>query len=79
VTPAEFRAALARAGVSRPWLAAATGRQRGAVDRWCAGTAAVPPPVLAWLARRLNDPPPVLPPPPKPVPPQMRSRPPGTP
>jgi transcriptional regulator with XRE-family HTH domain len=58
---AAFVALLRAAGVSRPWLARATGRTRSAVDRWCNGTAQPPAEVLAWLYRRLQDPPPRLP------------------
>jgi transcriptional regulator with XRE-family HTH domain len=56
-----FADMLRAAGVSRPWLARATGRTRSAVDRWCDGTARPPAEVLAWLERRLQDPPPRLP------------------
>jgi hypothetical protein len=31
------------------------------VDRWCDGSAQPPAEVLAWLERRLQDPPPRLP------------------
>jgi hypothetical protein len=55
-----FASMLRAAGVSRPWLARATGRTRSAVDRWCDGTARPPAEVLAWLERRLADPPPQL-------------------
>jgi hypothetical protein len=58
---AAFVALLKATGVSRPWLAAQTGRTRSAVDRWCDGTAQPPTEVLAWLYRRLQDPPPRLP------------------
>jgi hypothetical protein len=51
---------LRAAGVSRPWLARATGRTRSAVDRWCDGSARPPAEVIAWLHRRLADPPPRL-------------------
>ena len=56
-----FLAKLARAGISRPWLAAQVARTRSAVDRWCDGTAQPPAEVTAWLDRRIADPPPVLP------------------
>ncbi|MDO9712474.1 hypothetical protein [Paracraurococcus lichenis] len=56
----DFAALLAEAGVSRPWLAARTGRTRGAVDRWCDGSAEPPAEVMDWLRRRLADLPPVL-------------------
>jgi hypothetical protein len=60
----DFPALLRAAGVTRPWLARATGRSRSAVDQWCDGTTlAVPPDVIAWLQRRIADPPPRLPPP----------------
>lgn len=57
---ADFSALLAEAGVSRPWLASRTGRTRSAVDRWCDGSAAAPGEVVAWLERRIGDPPPML-------------------
>jgi hypothetical protein len=56
----EFSSLLRAAGVSRPWLAARTGRTRSAVDRWCNGTAQAPAEVVARLERRLADPPPRL-------------------
>jgi transcriptional regulator with XRE-family HTH domain len=56
----EFCAMLRAAGISRPWLARATGRTRSAVDRWCNNTARPPAEVVAWLERRLADPPPRL-------------------
>jgi hypothetical protein len=55
-----FATLLRAAGVSRPWLARQTGRSRGAVDRWCNGTAQPPAAVVAWLQRRISDPPPTL-------------------
>ena len=58
----DFRALLAAAGVSRPWLAEQTGRARTAIDRWCDGSAAAPAAVVEWLTRRIADPPPKLPP-----------------
>ena len=57
---ADFSALLAEAGVSRPWLASRVGRSLGAVSRWCDGTAAAPGEVVAWLERRIGDPPPTL-------------------
>jgi hypothetical protein len=57
---APFASMLRAAGVSRPWLARQTGRSRGAVDRWCNGTAQPPAAVVAWLQRRIADPPPRL-------------------
>jgi hypothetical protein len=57
-----FASMLRAAGVSRPWLAARTGRTRSAVDRWCDGTARPPAEVVEWLQRRLTDLPPRLPP-----------------
>jgi hypothetical protein len=60
-----FTALLRAAGVSRPWLARATGRTRSAVDRWCDGSARPPAEVVAWLERRLADKPPRLPPDPR--------------
>lgn len=56
----DFRALLHAAGVSRPWLAEQVGRTRQAVDRWCDGTAQPPADVVAWLQRRISDPPPRL-------------------
>jgi hypothetical protein len=47
-------------GISRPWLAAAIGRTRTAIDRWCDGTARPPAAVVEWLERRAADPPPIL-------------------
>ncbi len=58
MTPDAFRDALATAGVSRPWLARATGYSRSAVDHWCVGRAPVPPELTAWLAERIAAPPP---------------------
>jgi transcriptional regulator with XRE-family HTH domain len=60
MSAANFPNLLRAAGVSRPWLARATGRTRSAVDRWCNGTASPPAEVVAWLERRLADPPPRL-------------------
>jgi hypothetical protein len=57
---ADFAPLLRAAGVSRRWLAARTGRTRSAVDRWCDGTARPPAEVVAWLERRVADPPPRL-------------------
>jgi transcriptional regulator with XRE-family HTH domain len=57
---AAFVDLLKATGVSRPWLARATGRTRSAIDRWCNGTARPPAEVVAWLERRLTDPPPRL-------------------
>ncbi len=56
----DFRELAKRAGVQRPWLAEQTGRSLSAVSRWFDGTANAPGPVMAWLERRLADPPPVL-------------------
>jgi hypothetical protein len=56
----DFAAWLRAAGVSRRWLAVHTGRTRSAVDRWCDGTARPPAEVVAWLERRVADPPPRL-------------------
>jgi hypothetical protein len=56
----DFALLLRAAGVSRRWLAANTGRTRSAVDRWCDGTARPPAEVVAWLERRVADPPPRL-------------------
>ena len=60
MTAAEFRYALAAAGVSRPWLATATGRSLSTVDHWCSGRTPAPDAVAAWLSVRMADPPPVL-------------------
>jgi len=60
VVTSDFACMLRAAGVSRPWLARATGRTKSAVDRWCNGSARPPAEVLAWLERRLADPPPRL-------------------
>lgn len=54
----EFHALLTAAGVSRPWLARHVGLSRTMVDRWCAGQSEPPTEVVAWLERRLADPPP---------------------
>jgi hypothetical protein len=56
----DFTRLLRATGVSRRWLARATGRTRSAVDRWCDGTARPPAEVVAWLERRAADPPPRL-------------------
>jgi DNA-binding transcriptional regulator YiaG len=70
--PADLHTLMRAAGVSRPWLARAVGRSESAVDGWLAGRADPPSEVLAWLQRRLADPPPVLPPY-APVPPGRRA------
>jgi DNA-binding transcriptional regulator YiaG len=62
--PADFRALLAAAGLSRRWLAEAHGVSRATVDTWCDGASgtrrALPPPaeLVVWLTRRAADTPP---------------------
>ena len=53
-----FRALLTEAGVSFPWLARQTGRPVPTIRRWADGSASAPTELVAWLKRRINDPPP---------------------
>ena len=55
MTPAEFRAELARLGIRRGWLADRWGIHRDTLRRWCTDGADVPawvPDALTGLATR---------------------------
>jgi hypothetical protein len=54
----DFPTLLATAGVSRVWLAQATGYSRSAVDSWCSGERRPPGGIVAWLQKRAEDQPP---------------------
>jgi hypothetical protein len=56
----DFHTLLRATGVSRPWLAENCGRSRSLVDHWCDGKTQAPAEIVAWLQRRIDDPPPFL-------------------
>lgn len=66
MTPATFRATLATLGWTIRGLARVLGRSEGTVTNWTRPGYSVPPPVAAWLQRRVqahqrmmrDDPPP---------------------
>ena len=61
MTGAEFKAALARQGISQRAFAFAFGLNPGTINRWCQGKNPVPVWAERWLGRHVGIPEPVNP------------------